>query len=62
MIVFRGFGTIGACTVGDGNDFGAVYAGQMVYNGIGTMGDGHRDSIDCLFDGIRGLNEEKHCR
>ena len=34
----------------------------MVYNGIGTMGDGHRDGIGSFIDDTCGLNGEKHCR
>ena len=45
MIVFGGFGTIGACTVGAGNGCGAVDVVQMVYNASVAIGVGHRAGI-----------------
>ena len=60
MIVFRGFGTIGACTVGAGNGFGTADVVQMVYNTSGAIGVGHRAGIDSAGVAHRGSYCEKH--
>ena len=61
MIVIRGFGTIGACTVGAGNGFGTVDVVQMVFNASGAIDVGHRAGIGSAGVVYRGFNGEKHC-
>ena len=60
MIVIRGFGTIGACTVGAGNGFGTADVVQMVYNASGAISIGHRAGIGSAVGVHRGSYDEKH--